>query len=268
MTTEVTELGCTERRETLNAILLEPDPTDGLWAAVDSGLAGQLVPELPALRLEQDPIHRHKDVLAHTIAVTANTSPDLKLRLAALFHDIGKPATRSFEHGGVTFRHHEAVGAKIARKRMREMEYDKPMVKDVCELVRLSGRFKGYADGWSDSAVRRYARDAGHLLGDLNELIRCDCTTRNKRKAERIQQLMDELEVRILQLAKEEREAAERPQLDGRAVMEQLNLSGGPAVGQALDFLLEIKRSEGELPEADIRSRLDAWWADHPGSQS
>jgi poly(A) polymerase len=200
--------------------------------------------------------------------VTANTSPDLKLRLAALFHDIGKPATRSFEHGGVTFRHHEAVGAKIARKRMREMEYDKPMVKDVCELVRLSGRFKGYADGWSDSAVRRYARDAGHLLGDLNELIRCDCTTRNKKKAERIQQLMDELEVRILQLAKEEREAAERPQLDGRAVMEQLNLSGGPAVGQALNFLLEIKRTEGVLPEEELRAKLDAWWAEHPASQS
>ena len=117
-----------ERRELLNAILLEPDPTDGLWKAVDSGLAGQLVPELPALRLEQDPIHRHKDVLAHTIAVTAKTSPVLKLRLAALFHDIGKPATRSFEHGGVTFRHHEAVGAKITRRRLREMEYDKPMV--------------------------------------------------------------------------------------------------------------------------------------------
>ncbi|MEM7324265.1 MAG: HDIG domain-containing metalloprotein [Actinomycetota bacterium] len=268
MSTETTDLGCEERRETLNAILLEEDPTEGLWAAVDSGLAGQLVPELPALRLEQDPIHRHKDVLAHTIAVTANTSPDLKLRLAALFHDIGKPATRSFEHGGVTFRHHEAVGAKITRRRLREMEYDKPMIKDVCELVRLSGRFKGYADGWSDAAVRRYARDAGHLLGDLNELIRCDCTTRNRKKAERIQSLMDELEARILRLAKEEREAAERPQLDGRAVMEQLNLSGGPAVGQALAFLLEIKRSEGELPEDELRARLDAWWADQQAASA
>ncbi len=257
-----------ERRELLNAILLEPDPTDGLWKAVDSGLAGQLVPELPALRLEQDPIHRHKDVLAHTIAVTAKTSPVLKLRLAALFHDIGKPATRSFEHGGVTFRHHEAVGAKITRRRLREMEYDKPMVKDVCELVRLSGRFKGYADGWSDSAVRRYARDAGHLLGDLNELVRSDCTTRNKNKAQRLQDLIDEMEARIIQLAKEDREAAERPQLDGRAVMDHLGIGGGPAIGQALDFLLGIKRSEGVLPDEEIRARLDAWWADHPSSSA
>lgn len=259
-------MDCEERREILNAILTEPDPTDGLWKAVDSGLAEQLVPELPALRLEQDPIHRHKDVLAHTIAVTAKTSPVLKLRLAALFHDIGKPATRSFEHGGVTFRHHEAVGAKITRRRMREMEYDKPMVKDVCELVRLSGRFKGYADGWSDSAVRRYARDAGHLLGDLNELVRSDCTTRNKNKAQRLQSLIDEMEDRILQLAKEDRAAAERPQLDGRAVMEQLGLTGGPAIGEALGFLLAIKRSEGVLPEDEIRARLDAWWAEHPAS--
>lgn len=268
MTTEATSLGCQERREILNAILTEDDPTDGLWQAVDSGLAGQLVPELPALRLEQDPIHRHKDVLAHTIAVTANTSPDLKLRLAALFHDIGKPATRSFDHGGVTFRHHEAVGAKITRKRLRELEYDRAMVKDVCELVRLSGRFKGYADGWSDSAVRRYARDAGHLLGELNELVRCDCTTRNKNKARRLQSLMDELEGRILQLAKEEREAAERPQLDGRAVMDHLGLDGGPVIGQALSFLLAIKRDEGQLPEEELLARLDRWWAEHPASGS
>ncbi|MGI9598973.1 MAG: HDIG domain-containing metalloprotein [Acidimicrobiales bacterium] len=263
MTTEVTQLGCEERREILNAILLEPDPTGGLWEAVDSGLAGQLVPELPALRLEQDPIHRHKDVLAHTIAVTAKTSPNLQLRLAALFHDIGKPATRSFEHGGVTFRHHEAVGAKITRRRMREMEYDKPVVKDVCELVRLSGRFKGYADGWSDSAVRRYARDAGHLLGDLNELVRSDCTTRNKNKAMRLQGLMDELEGRIVQLAKEDREAAERPQLDGRAVMDHLGIAGGPAIGKALDHLLAIKRAEGVLSDDEIRARLDRWWAEN-----
>lgn len=267
-TTEGTELSREERRELLNAILLEPDPTDGLWQAVDSGLAGQLIPELPALRLEQDPIHRHKDVLAHTIAVTANTSPDLRLRLAALFHDIGKPATRSFEHGGVTFRHHEAVGAKITRQRMREMEYEKPIVKDVCELVRLSGRFKGYADGWSDSAVRRYARDAGHLLGYLNELVRCDCTTRNKNKARRIQALMDELEERILQLAKEEREAAERPQMDGKAIMAHLGIDGGPAVGQAVAHLLSIKRTEGVLSDEEILARLDAWWAERSADRA
>ncbi len=259
-------LSADERRETLNAILIEDDPTDGLWAAVDSGLAGRLVPELPALRLEQDPVHRHKDVLAHTIAVTAKTSPDLRLRLSALFHDIGKPDTRSFDHGGVTFRHHEAVGAKITRRRMREMGYDKPMVADVAELVRLSGRFKGYADGWSDSAVRRYARDAGHLLGTLNELVRSDCTTRNKQKAQRLQQLIDELEERIVQLAREDREAAERPEMDGRAVMEHLGVSGGPVIGRALQHLLAVKRAEGQLGDDEVRARLDAWWAEQPES--
>jgi poly(A) polymerase len=266
MTASTTELSTDERRDNLDAILLAPDPTDGLWQAYDSGLAEQLIPELPALRLEQDPIHRHKDVLAHTIAVTAKTRPDLKIRMAALFHDIGKPATRSFDHGGVTFRHHEAVGAKITKRRMREMGYDKQFTADVAELVRLSGRFKGYADGWSDSAVRRYARDAGHLLGDLNELIRCDSTTRNKAKAERLQRLIDEFEARIIELARQDRLAAERPQLDGRGVMEHLGISGGPAVGKALDFLLTVKRTEGVLSDDEIRQRLDAWWAEYSTS--
>ena len=248
------------RREQLNQILLEPDPAPALWDAVDSGLAGELVPELPALRLEQDPIHRHKDVLAHTIAVTAKTSPDLRVRLAALFHDIGKPATRSFEHGGVTFRHHEAVGAKMTRRRLRELAYDGSIVADVTELVRLSGRFKGYAEGWSDSAVRRYARDAGPLLGALNELVRSDCTTRNRAKAARLQADMDDLERRITELAKADREAAERPQLDGTAVMARLGVPPGPLVGKALAFLLQLKRTEGELSPDEVEVRLDQWW--------
>lgn len=251
------------RREQLNQILLDDDPAAALWSAVDTGLAGELVPELPALRLEQDPIHRHKDVLAHTIAVTAKTGPDLRVRLAALFHDIGKPATRSFEHGGVTFRHHEAVGAKITRRRLRELGYEKPLVADVSELVRLSGRFKGYAEGWSDSAVRRYARDAGPLLPALNELVRSDCTTRNRAKAARLQADIDDLERRIADLARADREAAERPQLDGQAVMERLDLPPGPLVGRALAFLLELKRTEGELPPEEVEARLDAWWAEH-----
>ncbi|MEM7338397.1 MAG: HDIG domain-containing metalloprotein [Actinomycetota bacterium] len=251
-----------ERRQMLSDVLVAPDPTDGLWSLCDSGVAAEVVPELPALRLEQDPIHRHKDVLAHTIAVTAKTQPDLTVRLAALFHDIGKPATRSFEHGGVTFRHHEAVGAKITKARLREMGFERQMVKDVAELVRLSGRFKGYADGWSDSAVRRYARDAGHLLGYLNELVRCDCTTRNRAKADRLQRQIDELEHRILELAREDRRAAERPQMDGQAVIAHLGIEPGPVVGAALAFLLEIKRAEGVLPDDEIRARLDAWWAD------
>ncbi len=256
-----TDRSVEERRQLLSEVLVADDPTDGLWALCDSGDASEIVPELPALRLEQDPIHRHKDVLAHTIAVTAKTSPDLTLRLAALFHDIGKPATRSFEHGGVTFRHHEAVGAKITRARLRELEFDKATVKDVTELVRLSGRFKGYADGWSDSAVRRYARDAGHLLGQLNELVRSDCTTRNRAKADRLQRQIDDLEDRILRLAREDREAAERPQMDGEAVMAHLGIEPGRAVGEALRYLLEVKRSEGVLAQGEIESRLDAWWA-------
>lgn len=249
-----------DRRTRLNAALLEEDPTDALWELCDSGDAGIVVPELPALRLEQDPIHRHKDVLAHTIAVTAKTRADLVLRLSALFHDIGKPKTRSFEHGGVTFRHHEAVGAKITRKRLREMGYEDELIRDVTELVRLSGRFKGYGDGWSDSAVRRYARDAGHLLGLLNELIRSDCTTRNRAKEARLHELIDELEERILSLAKADLAAAERPQLDGQAVMDHLGIGGGPVVGKALAYLLEVKRNEGELPVEDLRKRLDEWW--------
>ena len=262
VTTSAPELTVDDRRELLDSILLAADPTEGLWQAYDTGLAEQMIPELPALRLEQDPIHRHKDVLAHTIAVTAKTRPDLRIRLAALFHDIGKPATRRIDDEGVTFRHHEAVGAKITKRRMRELGYEKSMVNDVSQLVRMSGRFKGYADGWSDSAVRRYARDAGHLLGDLNELIRCDCTTRNKTKAERLQRLIDQFEARIVELARQDRLAAERPQLDGKAVMEHLGIGGGPAIGKALAHLLAIKRAEGVLPEEEIRARLDQWWAE------
>ena len=264
MTTSAPELTCDDRRALLDNILLADDPTDGLWEAYDTGLAEQLVPELPALRLEQDPIHRHKDVLAHTIAVTAKTQPDLKIRLAALFHDIGKPATRRIDTAdGVTFRHHEAVGAKMTKKRLKEMGYEPDFVRDVAQLVRMSGRFKGYADGWSDSAVRRYARDAGHLLGDLNELIRCDCTTRNRAKAERLQRLMDQFEARIVELARQDRLAAERPQLDGKAVMEHLGISGGPLVGRALEHLLAVKRAEGVLGHDEVLARLDAWWIEN-----
>ncbi|MEZ5342601.1 MAG: HDIG domain-containing protein [Acidimicrobiales bacterium] len=258
-------MNVTERRERLIEILTVPDPTEGLWAVCDSGEVDEIVPELSALRLEQDPIHRHKDVLAHTIAVTAKTRPDLQIRLAALFHDIGKPATRSFEHGGVTFRHHEAVGAKITKARLRALEFEQPLVKNVAELVRLSGRFKGFADGWSDSAVRRYARDGGPILGDLNELVRCDCTTRNKQKVARIQHHVDKLEERIIELARQDRIAAERPQMDGKAVMDYLGLPPGPMVGKATAFLLELKRSEGVLDDGEVLRRLDAWWAKESG---
>jgi poly(A) polymerase len=248
----------------LTEILLSDDVSASLWAAVDRGVMDELVPELAALRMEQDPIHRHKDVLTHTIAVVAKTGPVLEVRLAALFHDIGKPRTRSFEHGGVTFRHHEAVGAKMTRKRLRALGYDETVVEDVTELVRLSGRFKGYAEGWSDSAVRRYARDAGHLLGHLNHLVRSDCTTRNRAKAEHLQEYVDDLEARIAQLAEEDRRAAERPDMDGQAVMTHLGVPPGPVIGRALAFLLELKRAEGPLPREELEHRLDAWWASQP----
>ena len=249
-------------RERLTSALLDDDCLNALWALVDSGVAETIIPELPALALEQDPIHKHKDVLAHTIAVTAKTRADLVLRLAALFHDIGKPRTRKIDDNGVTFRHHEAVGAKMARKRLTALGYPDQVVADVVELVRLSGRFKGYAAGWSDSAVRRYARDAGHLLGLLNELVRSDCTTRNQRKRLELHHHVDALEERILELAAQDRRKAERPLVDGQAVMERFDVEPGPMVGKALKFLLELKRSEPDLDVAGTEARLDIWWAE------
>lgn len=245
----------------LTEIVLARDVADALWHAIDNGHMNELVPELAALRMEQDPIHKHKDVLTHTIAVVAKTGPDLEVRLGALFHDIAKPRTRSYEHGGVTFRHHEAVGAKMARKRLNALGFDKRIADDVAELVRLSGRFKGYSAGWSDSAVRRYARDAGPLLGKLNELVRCDCTTRNKIKVDALHREIDDLERRIRQLADDDRRAAERPGLDGNDVMEHLGVGPGREVGEALQMLLELKRREGELARDELIRRLDEWWA-------
>jgi len=237
------------------------DVAGSLWAVIDSGEMDSLVPELPLLRMEQDPIHRHKDVLAHTVAVVAKTPSDRLVRLAALFHDIAKPNTRSFEHGGVTFRHHEIVGSRMTRARMRDMGYPDDVVDDVAELVRLSGRFKGYADGWSDAAVRRYARDAGRLLGRLNALVRSDCTTRNQSKADNLQRSIDELEERIAELAEADRHRAERPQLDGQAVMDHLGIGPGPEVGRALRWLLDLKRREGTLDDQELLTRLDGYWA-------
>lgn len=244
----------------LSAIVMAEDVSVALWAAVDSGRIDDLVPEFPLLRMEQDPVHRHKDVLAHTIAVVAKTPAIETVRLAALFHDIGKPRTRSFEHGDVTFRHHEAVGAKMTRKRMTALGYPQATVEQVSELVRLSGRFKGYADGWSDTAVRRYAREAGPLLGQLNALVRSDCTTRNQRIFDELQRSIDELEARIADLALQERKAAERPQINGTAVMKHLGVGAGRHVGDALDWLLEVKRAEGVLDEDELFGRLDDWW--------
>lgn len=248
--------------------LMPDDPTESLWKILDSGRMEEIAPELPLLRMEQDPIHRHKDVLAHTVAVTANTRPELVVRMAALFHDVGKPKTRRIDDEGVTFRHHEAVGARMARKRLTALDFDDDFIDDVAELVRMSGRFKGYSDGWSDSAVRRYAREAGPLLGALNHLIRCDCTTRNARKFAGIQAAMDELEQRIGDLAEADRLAAERPDMDGGDVMAYLDIPPGPAVGEAVRMLLEVKRKEGTLERDELERRLDAWWSSRQAGHS
>jgi len=251
--------------ERLTTILMSDDVVSALWEAVRSGEMDELVPEFGLLDMEQNPAHRHKDILAHTIIVVGRTPPDQHVRLAAFFHDIAKPRTRSFEHGDVTFRHHEAVGARMTRKRMTKLGFPDTVVDEVAELVRLSGRFKGYADGWSDSAVRRYAREAGPLLGRLNALVRSDCTTKNQAKEEALQRSIDELESRIADLAEQQRRDAERPQIDGAAVMSHLGIGPGPEVGAALRWLLKLRRSEGVLTDIEILARLDSWWAEESG---
>ncbi len=256
-------------RDELDKMIVLDRPAAGLWFCVDTGLADDFLPELPQMRLEQDPIHRHKDVLAHTIAVVENVQrgarPDFdfrRTRLAALFHDVGKPRTRGFRKGkGVTFHHHDVVGARMTRERMQALRYSNDDVDAVAELVDLHLRFHTYKMGWTDSAVRRYVRDAGDLLAELNVLTRCDCTTRNERKAAELSKRMDELEQRIVELAAEEELDAMRPELDGRAVMEHLGLTPGPVVGRAMAFLLELRIEEGLLGDDEVRRRLDTWWA-------
>ena len=249
-------------RDELDKLMVVESPSAGLWFLTSTGLADEFLPELPALGLEQDPIHRHKDVLAHTIAVVEKTSPDRILRLAALFHDVGKPKTRSIGPNGVSFHHHEVVGARITRDRMRALRYPVEDIEAVTKLVELHLRFHTYKMGWTDSAVRRYVRDAGPLLDELNELTRCDCTTRNKRRAEELARRMDDLEVRIAALREREELDAIRPDLDGRAVMDLLGVPAGPVVGKALAFLLELRMEEGPLGPEEAERRLRAWWDD------
>jgi poly(A) polymerase len=249
-------------RDELDKLLVVDSPAAGLWFLVDTGLAEEFLPELPALALQQDPVHRHKDVLAHTIAVVEKASPDKVLRLACLLHDIGKPKTRSFGRGGVSFHHHEVVGARMAEERMRALRYPEQEIADVRRLVELHLRFHGYGDDvWTDSAVRRYAHDAGPLLEKLNELTRCDCTTRNQRKAADLARRMDLLEERIAQLREQEELERIRPDLDGNQIMEQLGIGPGPDVGKAWRFLYELRMEEGPLGEEEARRRLDEWWA-------
>jgi poly(A) polymerase len=255
-------------RDEFTKLVLSDDPRAGLRILVDTGLADQFIPELPALQLEIDEHHRHKDVYEHTLTVVEQAidlereGPDLTLRLAALLHDIGKPATRRFEAGGgVSFHHHEVVGARMTRKRMKELRYPKDLVDDVAQLVELHLRFHGYAEGeWTDSAVRRYVRDAGPLLSRLHALTRADCTTRNRRKAASLAAAYTHLEERIATLAEAEELASIRPDLDGNEIMQILGIPPGRAVGQAYQHLLEIRLDRGPLDRAEATELLRQWW--------
>ncbi|WP_067831143.1 CCA tRNA nucleotidyltransferase [Actinomadura kijaniata] len=257
-------------RDELSKLVCGTHPREGLALLVDTGLAGQVLPELPKLRLEIDEHHRHKDVYEHSLIVLEQAiaqeedGPDLVLRLAALLHDIGKPRTRRFEAGGrVSFHHHEVVGAKMTRKRLTALRYPKDVTNDVSRLVELHLRFHGYGTGeWTDSAVRRYVRDAGPLLSRLHKLTRADCTTRNKRKADRLRRTYDELEARIARLAEEEELAAIRPEIDGNEIQEILGIRPGPLVGKAYRFLLELRLDRGPIGKEAAAAELRRWAAE------
>lgn len=246
-------------RDELSKLLLTQAPGEALRRVVESGLADQFLPELPALAMEQDPRHQHKDVLAHTFAVVDKTTPELTLRLAALLHDVGKPDTREFGPGGVTFHHHEVVGARMARRRLRELRYPKEIVEDVSQLVFLHLRPHTLKLGWTDSAVRRYVRDAGDLLEPLNELVRCDVTTANQRRERAIQNRIDELEERIAELSAREELASLRAPVDGNDVMSYLGLEPGPLVGEVMGILLERRIEEGPYSKIEALRTAREW---------
>ncbi|MFG3254003.1 CCA tRNA nucleotidyltransferase [Streptomyces sp. NPDC048172] len=260
-------------RDELNKLLLSAHPRTGLRLLVDTGLAERVLPEIPALRLERDEHHRHKDVYEHSLTVLEQAidleqdGPDLTLRLAALLHDIGKPRTRRFEKDGrVSFHHHEVVGAKMVKKRMAALKYSSEMIKEVSRLVELHLRFHGYGTGeWTDSAVRRYVRDAGPLLERLHKLTRSDCTTRNKRKANALSRAYDGLEERIARLQEQEELDAIRPDLDGNEIMRVLDIPPGPAVGQAYKHLLELRLEHGPMEHDAAVAALKEWWAAQEG---
>lgn len=262
-------------REELNRLLLGNDPAHGIELLVETGLAEHFLPEIPRMQMAMDPIHQHKDVLIHSIAVMKNairqetpfdpevegSGPDLVVRMAALLHDIGKPDTRRFEDGGrVSFHHHEVVGAKMARKRLRELKYDKQFIKDVCLLIELHLRFHGYSRGeWTDSAVRRYVTDAGDQLERLHRLVRSDCTTRNKNKAAGLAASYDEFEHRIRHLQEQEDLRAVRPDLDGEQIMALLGIPPGRQVGDAWKHLKELRLDRGPMEHDEAVAELFAW---------
>lgn len=256
----------------LDKMLLGDDPVAGIDLLVETGMGEVVLPEVGGMRMAIDEHHQHKDVYQHSLTVLRQAialedpppegGPDLVLRWAALLHDIGKPATRRHEaNGGVSFHHHEVVGAKMVRKRLRALKYSKQMVDDVSQLVFLHLRFHGYGDGkWTDSAVRRYVTDAGPLLPRLHKLVRADCTTRNKRRAARLQANYDRLEERIAELAAQEDLARVRPDLDGNAIMELLGIPAGPQVGEAWRYLKELRLERGPLTTEEATAELLSWW--------
>jgi len=260
-------------RDELSKLLLSARPRLGLAVLVETGLADYVLPELPGLKLEIDEHHRHKDVYEHSLTVMEQamdletshqptTEPDLVLRLAALLHDIGKPKTRRFEKdGGVSFHHHEVVGARMVRKRLTALRYPNDVVDDVAQLTELHLRFHGYGSGeWTDSAVRRYVRDAGEQLTRLHKLTRADSTTRNRKRAEALQRAYDSLEQRIAQLSEQEELAAIRPDLDGNQIMQILGIPPGREVGAAYNHLLELRLDRGPLGPDEAERELRAWW--------
>jgi poly(A) polymerase len=270
-------------RDEFVKLIMGPAPRQGLALFVDTGLAEHVLPELPALKLELDEHHRHKDVYEHSLIVLEQAiamegpgdapgsdvpGPDLVLRLAALLHDIGKPATRRFEDdGGVSFHHHEVVGAQLVARRLKAMRFDKDKIKAVSRLVELHLRFHGYGGGeWTDSAVRRYITDAGPLLSRLHRLTRSDCTTRNQRKAQGLSRTYDDLEARIARLLEQEQLDAVRPELDGDEIADVLGITPGPVLGRAYKYLLSVRMDQGPIGREAAIQALQAWWADQPES--
>ncbi|WGX99509.1 CCA tRNA nucleotidyltransferase [Nocardioides sp. L-11A] len=277
MADRITIISAERVRDELVKLVCAPYPRRGLELLVETGLADRVLPELPALKLERDEHHRHKDVYEHTLTVLEQAidleprlaeraeipAPDFVSRFAALMHDVGKPKTRRFQDDGVvTFHHHDVVGAKLTRKRMRALKFSNDQIDAVGDLVELHLRFHGYGSGeWTDSAVRRYVRDAGDQLERLHVLTRADCTTRNRRKADRLRRTYDDLEARIDRLSAEEELASIRPDLDGNQIMTILDIGPGREVGEAYKFLLELRLDNGPMAEDAAAAALREWWA-------